>query len=171
MTDIESRSLQGDPAAFGELLRLYDHDLRGTVWSVVRNRAAVDDVMQISYEKAFRSVGQFKGDSSLKTWIHTICYRAAIDHLRYERHRQHLDESAMVHLSSSSESTSAAALARVEISAALDRLDHDERTILMLTSVQGLTYDEVASIMGIPRGTVASKASRAREMLRKAAQR
>lgn len=170
MTDIESRSCEGDPVAFGELLRLYDPDLRGTVWSVVRNAAAVDDVMQISYEKAFRSIRQFKGNSSLKTWIHTICYRTAIDYVRYERHRQHLDESVMVQLSSGG-STSAAALARLEISAALDRLDSDERTILMMTSVQGLTYDEVASIIGIPRGSVASKASRARDMLRKAAQR
>jgi len=76
----------------------------------------------------------------------------------------------MVQLSSGG-STSAAALARIEITAALDRLDSEERTILMMTSVQGLTYDEVASIVGIPRGSVASKASRARDMLRKAAQR
>ena len=55
--DLEDRACRGDAAAFGELIRSYDRDLRAVVWAVVRTGPDTDDVMQVAYEKAFRSVG------------------------------------------------------------------------------------------------------------------
>lgn len=166
MDDVEAAARSGDPAAFGRLLRAVDHDLRGVVWSVVRDRDAVDDVMQVAYEKAFRSIGSFQGGSSLKTWLHTICYRCAIDHVRHERRRRH-DDLETADRAAASESTSAAALARIDVADLLSDLDPETRALVMMTAALGLGYDEVAEVTGVPRGTVASRVGRARDRMRK----
>jgi RNA polymerase sigma-70 factor (ECF subfamily) len=163
---LEQEAMAGCAAAFGRLIRHYDHDLRGVVWAVVRNADETDDVMQVAYEKAFRSIGSFGGRSSLKTWLHSICYRAALDHVRYEGRRRHRDVDGMVDLAGT-RLTDDVAIAHNELDAAMAALDQDRRAVLMLTAVLGYTFDEVAEITGTPRGTVASRAGRAREQLRK----
>ena len=168
--ELESAACAGDPAAFGRLIRLHDHDLRGVVWSVVRDAHAVDDVMQVAYEKAFRSIGRFTGGSTIKTWLHTICYRCAIDHGRFEGRRRHLSLAA-VEATAGSASTSDAAIGRLEVADALQRLDPDARTLIMLTGVVGMSFDEAAEVTGTPRGTVASRISRARAELRRTVER
>lgn len=87
--DLECRARQGEAVAFGQLARLYDRDLRNVVWSVVRKPNLIDDVMQNSYERAFRKIRSFDGRSSMKTWLSTICLRTAIDYIRYEGRRRH----------------------------------------------------------------------------------
>lgn len=166
MAEIEAAARSGDPAAFGAFLRQVDHDLRGVVWSVVRDPHAVDDVMQVAYEKAFRGIGSFAGSSSLKTWLHSICFRAAIDHVRYERRRSHQDLSSVARLSATN-STSDHAMARIDVDDLLGDLDPETRALVMMTSALGLSFDEAAEITGIARGTVASRVSRARDRMRK----
>ena len=166
MDDPDQRLLSGDPADFGCLLRQHDRDLRGVVWSVVRDRDAVDVVIQMAYEKAFRSLGSFEARSAVKTWLHTICYRTAIDYLRYENRRRHLSL-ASIEQEPSNQSTADAAIAGIELEQALNYIDAESRSMLTMTAGLGLTFDEVAHITGVPRGTVASKVSRARTQLRK----
>jgi len=169
--DLEQRARRGEAAAFGQLARIYDRDLRNVVWSVLRSPNLVDDVMQSAYERAFRKVGSFDGRSSMKTWLSSICYRTAIDHIRYEGRRRHpsIDDE---HLSVSFDETLATGgdLAvrvadRDHLATAMGELSADEAAILTMTAGLGYSYDEVASIMGIARGTVASRASRARRRL------
>ena len=165
MDPVEQRAADGHPAAFGELLRRHDRHARAVVWSVVRDRAALDDVLQSAYEKAFRSIDSFRGDAAFSTWLHSICHRTAIDHVRHERIRRH-DDIDDLRGTASSSSTSGAALARVELAAALERLDPDTRSMLIMTTALDMSYDEVAEITGTPRGTVASRVGRARAALR-----
>ena len=164
-SDLETRARQGDPAAFGELIREWDRDLRGVVWSVVRSAHATDDVMQTAYEKAFRSIDRFDGQASMKTWLHTICLRSAIDHTRYESHRSHDDIVAMASPPTSPDAA-ASAVASVQLDEAFNSLDGVERLLIMLTAGLGYSFDETATIVGMPRGTVASKVGRARDRLR-----
>lgn len=167
--ELEQRARNGDPAAFGALLRMHDDRMRAVVWAVVRNPEALDDVMQSSYEKAFRSVETFDGRSAFTTWLHSICYRTAIDYVRYEGRRKHEDvdtavlDSAVV--SSRPEPTADVAVDRAELGEALDQLDPDARGLLMLVAGQGYSFDDVAKMTGMRRGTVASKVSRARKKL------
>ncbi len=163
---LEERARAGDAAAFGALIRLYDSDLRGVVWNVVRNGHATDDVMQAAYEKAFRSVRQFDRRSSMKTWLHSICYRSAIDHVRYEAHRRHETLDPLINVAGP-DNVPGSALARLEVDSALASLDPDQRAMLMLTAVLGYSFDETAQIVGRRRGTVASKVGRARRELRR----
>ncbi len=150
--------------AFVEVLRVHDRSLRSLVWSVVRDQHAIDDVLQAAYEKAFRSLDQFDGRSQMSTWLHSICYRTAIDHVRYEGRRRHadLDEARMT---ASSALVDDQVIAGAEFAAAMDRLDRDQRVALMLTAGLGYSFDDAAEITGMRRGTLASKASRARKSL------
>lgn len=171
VVDLEQRARNGEAAAFGQLARLYDRDLRNVVWSALRSPGVVDDVMQSAYERAFRNIGSFDGRSSIKTWLSSICYRAAIDHIRYEGRRRHPsidDEDGSVSFDStfSSGGDLAARVAdRDQLSRAMAVLSPDEAAILTMTAGLGYSYDEVAEIMDIARGTVASRASRARRRL------
>ncbi len=168
--NLEHRACRGDAVAFGEVIRAYDRDLRAVVWAVVRSGPDTDDVMQVAYEKAFRSIGRFQRRSSLKSWLHTICYRCAIDHARSARRREHdplpsgAAELGLVGGGALAGADDTAA-ARVDLARAFDRLEVDQRVALMLTTGLGYSFDEVAAITGTRRGTVASRASRARRRL------
>ena len=162
---LQEQARLGDASAFGELIRQWDDDLRGVVWSVVRSATETDDVMQAAYEKAFRSLDTFRRDASLKTWLTSICLRAAIDHTRYEGRRRHDGDDSLVNLASHV-STSRAAISKTELAAVLESLDPETRGLLMLTVGLGFSFDEVAEIAGLPRGTVASRVARAKQAIR-----
>lgn len=164
-TEPDAGSGRLDAATFGSLIRRYDRDLRGVAWSVVRSAHATDDVMQTAYEKAFRSLDAFDAHSSIKTWLHSIVYRAAIDHVRYEGRRHHDELTVVDNVNPGGDATSVRAIGGAEFAAAMDALDPKQRAALMLTSALGYSFDEAARITGTSRGTVASRASRARAKL------
>ena len=168
---LEQRARQGSAAAFGTLIEGFDRDLRGVVWSVVQSNDATDDVMQVAYEKAFRSIRTFDGRSALKTWLHRICVRAAIDYLRYENRRRHADIDAIAESGPFSQFAASPTHAgrvedQIEAEQLLADVDPVQRALLMMTLGLGYSFDEVATIMDMKRGTVASKVSRARAQLR-----
>lgn len=164
-SELESRARSGDAAAFGALIRTWDQDLRGVAWSVVRSANATDDVMQSAYEKAFRSLDRFDGRSSMKTWLHSVIYRTALDHVRYEGRRRHADLEVVDRVRGGPDSSSERAMGQVELGQAMDALDPEQRAALMLTAGLGFSFDEAAEITGERRGTIASRVSRARKKL------
>ena len=165
LSGLEAQARSGNGAAFGELIRLWDDDLRGVVWSIVRSASDTDDVMQAAYEKAFRSLASYRQQSSMKTWLTSICVRAAIDHSRYERRRSHDGADSLVAVASGS-STSRDAITKAELAAVLGALDPETRGLLMLTVGLGYSFDEAAEITDLPRGTVASRVARAKKAIR-----
>lgn len=171
----EEQARQGDAAAFGSLIRELDRDLRGVVWSIVASTDATNDVMQTAYEKAFRAIRTFDGRSSIKTWLNSICYRSAIDYVRRENLRRHEDIDQAEFGSSARAFSKASETSgvddRLDLDARLAQLDPEQRALLMLTIGLGYSFDETAEIVGMKRGTVASKVSRARTRLSEEAQR
>ena len=163
--DLEARALMGDAGAFSEMIREWDHDLRGVVWMVVGSAHATDEVMQRSYEKAFRSIARFDGGASLKTWLHTVCLRSAIDHTRHSPYGQD-DDLAEPTSPPVVPDAATSAIASVELGQAFDTLEKVDQVLLMLTAGLGYSFDETATIVGLPRGTVASKVGQARTQLR-----
>lgn len=163
--ELEARAGRGDAAAFGALIRSYDSDLRGVAWSVSRSATATDDIMQTAYEKAFRSIDRFDQRSSMKTWLHSIVYRTALDHLRYEGRRRHQELEVVDQLAPRTDSTSGRVIDQAEVRDALDQLDPEQRAALMMTAGLGYSFDEAAEITGVSRGTIASRVSRARKKI------
>ncbi len=101
----------------------------------------------------------------MKTWLHSIVYRTAIDHLRYEGRRRHDEIDSLLGTSATDPGTERAAVTRAELDAVLDDCSPDQRAMLMLVAADGYSIDEAAEILEIPRGTVASRLSRIRKRL------
>lgn len=164
---LEAKAACGDLAAFGAVIRSHDHDLRGVAWSIVRDASKTDDVMQDTYEKAFKAIDTFDGRSSMKTWLHSICYRTAIDHGRRESIRRHdsIDGAAPGHLDGAGGAVDSG-FTSVVLAESLEQLDPESRAVVMLSVGYGYTYEEVATMTGLERGTVSSRLSRAKAKLR-----
>jgi len=161
-----ARARAGDSRAFGELIRLWDADLRGVAWAVCRSSIDTDDIMQKAYEKAFRSIDSFDGRSSLKTWMWSISHRTALDHIRYEQRREHQPEASAAHLPTTA-NVADETVDRLELAAVMESLDPVTRSLLILTAGKGLTVDEAAVVTNLPRGTAAARIRRARARLQR----
>ena len=140
---------------------------------VLGNRAGGEDVAQEAFISAFRGIDRFRG-GSLRAWLMRIAVNAGRDMLRVRRRRPEdsLDESLTnpAFQPVSEGETPDEYATRTELNAELQRailaLPEDQRTVLVLIDVQGLTYDEAAEAVGASIGTVKSRLSRARAKVR-----
>ena len=153
----------GDHAAFTTLLRRHDDQMRALAWSVLRDRSAMDDVLQDAYLKAYRNLDRFRGDSRFSTWLHRIVYRTCLDHLRRRRE--------VVGLVDDDDPPGPAGPQgdvdeRLALQQALETLDPETAAALVLVDRDGHSYEEAGVVLGIPAGTVASRLHRGRRALR-----
>jgi len=123
-----------------------------------------EDLLQETFLAAFRGVGTFEGRSSVKTWLYAILFRQAA---LFRRRRGMTSLALSDDASRLTPSHTDAIEARLDLQAALARLPGDFRAILILRELDGLSYDEIASVLALPRGTVESRLHRARAALRK----
>jgi RNA polymerase sigma-70 factor (ECF subfamily) len=165
--DLVDRARQGDVDAFEVLLRRHDDPMRALAHRMLGSRAAMDDALQDAYVRAFRSVAGFRGDARFSTWLHRIVATTCIDHLRRSGRRaeDELGEEPRV-VGGRQDPAGDAAVGRVDLRRALNRLDVDQLAVLLLVDGEGLSYDEVAAILGIANGTVSSRVTRARLVMR-----
>lgn len=159
-----AQSIQGDTAAFSQLVRRHDDKMRGVVWRLVQSRDEMDDILQDAYLKAWRALGDFRGDAAFSSWLYRIVYTTALDHVKAVARRRivPLDESSAASVpDASGQIVDADALTR-----ALAELPADQLAVISLVDGQGESYDDVADLLGISAGTVGSRLSRARAHLR-----
>lgn len=156
-------------AAFTAALREHDEYLRGVAWAVVRDANVIDDVMQMTYERAYRGRNQFDGRSALRTWLHTICYRTAVDHIRRVANQRNvpLESESGPRPEAVTTSQTGEIVVGMEATDILRALNPEQRALLYMTAGLGYSFEEVAEIVGMKRGTVASKVSRAKAKLRR----
>jgi RNA polymerase sigma-70 factor (ECF subfamily) len=151
-----------DPDAFWALVQPHDRALRGLAYRLVGDRDLMDDVLQEAYLKAFRALPSLRGREALGTWLRRIVYNASMDQLRRRRKLVPLDD-----LPDHPDPAEVAA-GRRDLAAALESLPPVMRAAVLLVDAEGLSYEEAGAIIGVPKGTVASRLSRAREILRRA---
>jgi RNA polymerase sigma-70 factor (ECF subfamily) len=158
----------GDPGAFTELVEHYDQRLRTLAYHLLGDPDQTDDALQDAYVKAFRGLGAFAGRSALSTWLTRVTYTTCVDHLR-RRTRLVLvpDLEPEPSLPDSPDPTDDLSDRR-DVREALRRLPPEQRAVVVLVGVQGLDYAQAAEILGVPSGTVASRLSTARTILRSA---
>jgi RNA polymerase sigma-70 factor, ECF subfamily len=169
-TELVRDAAGGDSDAFHALIDRHAGHLFRLAVSLCGSAADADDVLQETFAGAFRSLRRFEGRSSVKTWLSRILVTQAALWRRGKGARRAMS------LSEGTAGQEPAAPARgtgpdrvawrMDLQAALDKLSHDHREVIVLRELQGLSYDEIAQALGIPRGTVESRLFRARAELR-----
>jgi RNA polymerase sigma-70 factor (ECF subfamily) len=170
----------GGPAGDGEGASAFEREalacldsLYGTALRLTRNAADAEDLVQDTYLKAFRSASQYQPGTNLKAWLFTILHNTFLNRRR-RAVREPLSiepeeiERAAVGLTPSSPTPEQLLLRETldaDLQAALDALPDSFRQAVWLRDVEEFSYAEIASMLGIPIGTVMSRISRGRRML------
>ncbi|WP_312936729.1 sigma-70 family RNA polymerase sigma factor [Pseudomonas sp.] len=144
------------------------HRLRRFALGLTRHAASADDLVQATVERALIRRSQQRDPQQLRAWLFTILYRLFLDGKRRERlHARWLNwfGHAEAHAYADADDPQATLLAQVDLQA-FARLPSEQRALLLLVSVEGLSYKEAAQALEIPIGTVMSRLSRARAALR-----
>lgn len=164
---------EGDLSAFNAIVERYQSHVFNLSARILGNRTTAEDATQDTFISAYRAIGKFRG-GSLRAWLLRIASNQSYDILRAAKRRpaQSLDESLEnpgFQVRSGDETPEQAAVRNElgdEIQRAIMTLPEDQRTVLVLIDVQGLSYDEAAQAAGTSIGTVKSRLSRARSRIR-----
>jgi RNA polymerase sigma-70 factor (ECF subfamily) len=162
---------QGDRAAFQLLFETYkDKVFSIAVYSSGGDRSVADDITQQIFLKLFTAIRQFRGDSEFTTWLYRLVVNACHDERR--RRRRLLPWGETVAMRNPSEKKpQEKQFARLEIAeavrAAIGELKPKFRLPILLKYIEGLSYEEIATVMGCSKGTVASRLNRGHSQLAK----
>lgn len=169
---------QGDEKAFRSFVEAWQDMVFNTILGIVHNEEDAEDVAQDTFIQAYESIGQFKGDSKLSTWLYRIAVSKALDHLRRKKRKKRFafvqslfglnDEEVrkdpgFKHPGLALENKEKGAI----VFAAIDKLPENQKTAFVLHKLEGLSYQEVAAVMETSVPAVESLIHRARHQLRK----
>jgi RNA polymerase sigma-70 factor (ECF subfamily) len=168
----------GDPEAFAQLVRLHEGMVVSLAARLLGEVEEARDVAQEVFLQVYKRLSAFEGRSSLRTWIYRIAINQCHNRRRFWHRRRRdrerpLDDVVLTaaspvmgrHAAGPYEETLRHERAQ-RVQAALLELRFEQRAVLVLREVQGLTCEEVAAALGVPEGTVKSRLSRAREALK-----
>jgi RNA polymerase sigma-70 factor (ECF subfamily) len=166
-TDLVEAARQGDRVALNELLER-NYDLVQTICRRILWRPYHADALEQARQEALlriaRGINRFNGESQLSSWIHRIATNAALDALkRYDR----TPHPAIVPEQSAKASTGDAVAIRIRVDQCLEQLSEQYRQPVILCFLCDLDYDEIATRMGVPVGTVKSRIHRGRTALQR----
>ncbi len=170
------RVQRGERAAFDVLVLRYQQKVMNLVLRYVRDRSEAEDVTQEAFLKAYRALPTFRGESAFYTWLYRIAINTAKNSLVANKRRSLDYELDALEGSShglpealrDQETPERLALSeeiRGTVSAAMAALPADLRTAIVLREIDGLSYEEIASTMDCPVGTVRSRIFRARDAI------
>lgn len=169
------RCQSGDDQAFRALVLKYQRKVFSIAFALVKDREEAMDIAQDAFLRVHRRIGDFKAESSFYTWLYRITRNLAIDRLRARRgQEQELDEGAgweleraepgfiSRHLGTNPQKGLLRKELAEKIAGALGELPEKHREILVLREVEGMSYEELATTLEIPKGTVMSRLYHAR---------
>jgi RNA polymerase sigma-70 factor (ECF subfamily) len=175
------RAQRGDVRAFEMLVVKYQRRIERLIARMVRDTDLVQDIAQESFIRAYRAMPQFRGDSAFYTWLYRIAVNTAKKALGDLKRDPLITESALSHAGDDEDETYRperelsdgetpdALLASKQIAqtvnAAMEALSDDLRQAITLREIEGLSYEEIATMMNCPIGTVRSRIFRAREAI------
>ena len=172
-TDLLRSAAGGDDSAFHQLVDRHAPRLFRSAQSLAPSRADAEDLLQETLLGAYRGLKNFNGRSSVKTWLTSILIRQAAKGWRRSRHTR---KTLSIHAAADNQDRSDRSLTtrssdehtdqRLDLVNIIRNLTPQYREILVLREMQGLSYDEIAQNLGVPRGTVESRLFRARAELR-----
>jgi len=173
------RVQSGDKRAFDVLVLKYQHKIVKLVMRYIRDQAEALDVTQEAFIKAYRAIPKFRGDSAFYTWLYRIAINTAKNHIvamkrrpmeydldlqesgGYELHAQLYDFDSPDRIAQREE-------LREALQASIASLPKELRVAIVLREIEGMSYEEIATAMNCPVGTVRSRIFRARDVIDKA---
>ena len=184
--DLDDRELVGrvqggDPAAFRMLFERYHRRAYAVAFGVVKNQEDALDIVQDGFVKVHRHIGKFQGSASFYTWLYRIIMNLSIDHVRRRKNARGVEYDDGVARDSEAlagdgslvprllDANPAKTVVRREllgrIQAALDELPEYHRAVIILREIEGLSYEEMSKILGVPKGTIMSRLFHARKKM------
>lgn len=171
------RAQRGDKQAFGLLVSKYQRKLGRLLSRLIRDPAEVEDVAQEAFIKAYRALPSFRGESAFYTWLYRIGINTAKNYLVSQGRRaptttefdseeaETFDEGEQLRDINTPERMLQSRQIGETVNSAMETLPEELRTAIVLREIEGLSYEEIASIMECPIGTVRSRIFRAREAI------
>ena len=174
--DLVKRVQRGDSAAFDLLVRKYQHRIVALIGRYISDWSECQDVAQDTFLRAYRALGNFRGDAQFYTWLHRIAVNTAKNHLVAHNRRPPTDdidvddatqfESGMrLRDNDTPERELMRQQLEQTVMRAVEGLPEELRQAITLREVDGLSYEEIAQRMDCPIGTVRSRIFRAREAI------
>lgn len=171
------RVQSGDKHAFDLLVSKYQRKLGRLISRFVRDSAEAEDVTQEAFIKAYRALPGFRGESAFYTWLYRIGINTAKNHLLSNKRRvstnsffdadeaESFEEASLLREVDTPENELMSKQVVGVVQSSLQQLPEDLRSALTLREIEGLSYEEIASVMNCPVGTVRSRIFRAREAI------
>ena len=174
--ELVRRVQRGDSAAFDLLVRKYQHRIVGLIGRYIADWSECQDVAQETFLRAYRALGNFRGEAQFYTWLHRIAVNTAKNHLVASNRRPPTDdidvddaEQFASGMRLRDNDTPERELMRQQLEQtvmrAVEALPEELRVAITLREVDGLSYEEIAKKMDCPIGTVRSRIFRAREAI------
>lgn len=173
-----NKAVKGDNSAFEALMEKHMGIIYNIALRMTANQDDAEDMTQEIMIKIFRSLGSFKGNSKFSTWIYRVAVNTCLDELKKKKNKKHLSLDAEIsgddgenQIEIKDDSPSPEKLAeqnelRDMVAAAVKLLSDEHRAIIVLRDIRGMSYSEIAGILGCSDGTVKSRISRARAQLK-----
>lgn len=171
------RVQRGDKKAFDLLVAKYQRKLTRLLSRFIRDAGEVEDVTQEAFIKAYRALPSFRGDSAFYTWLYRIGINTAKNHLVATGRRaptttefdadeaENFDDGDQLRDINTPESVMMSKQIAATVNETMAKLPEELRTAIQLREIEGLSYEEIATIMSCPIGTVRSRIFRAREAI------
>ena len=157
----------GEERGFEMLVKKYQNRALNIVYSVVGNDRDSEDILQEVFMKVYNSLRSFKQDAQFSTWLYRITVNTTYDFLRRRRHLVALEDIPQVNLVADNSQDSLHIKDRdYQIRKALESIPFKYRTAVVLKDIEGLSYQEIARVLGCSIGTVESRIFRARQLLK-----
>ncbi|RWO47292.1 MAG: RNA polymerase sigma factor [Mesorhizobium sp.] len=169
------RALAREGGAFHTIIKMHNQRLYRIARSVVRNDSEAEDIVQEAYVRAFAQLGDFRGESSLATWLSRIVINEALGRLRKRRRTVAIPQNLQAEIikfplnpSDDPERMMAQRQILELVERATDRLPDVYRTVFVARVIEGLSIDETAELLDVRPETVKTRLHRARALVRKA---
>jgi RNA polymerase sigma-70 factor (ECF subfamily) len=167
---IIKKAAAGDRSAFRQLVLEHSHAMFRLAWRLTSDETAAEDIVQEAFIKAWRKIGEFRMESSFKSWLHRITVNTAMDYLRKQVRRKLFETEEPEYETANQHEENTDSGTQIDIStqtqAAMMGLSESERTALLLKHYEGHSIKEIAQIMDITTGACKQNIFRAVKKMR-----